>query len=230
MTPGDLVTTFRSDVGDLAEPFLWSTPEVWNYMNQAQWKFAKIVGVAIRDSSTAAYCQAAMTASDPWVPIHANITKIRSARLSSTGKGVGVMSYEELFMKPDGPSDDYGLPMSLTELELEGEVKRVIIGMEKDKLRAVRIPEANDTLLLVVERLPVKVTVDGDEAFEIREDYHLDLLWWMKHLAYAKQDADTFDKERSESAEQMFYKRAAEAMVEHERKNHKPRLMAYGGI
>ncbi len=233
MTPSQLEQHFRSDVDDRTAPYLWTTTEVWEYMNAAQWKFAKKVGVSIRDASTAEFCELAITEDDPWVLLNPNTTRVRAARLESTGKLIPIVSYEEMFST--GASDDYGVSITTSELDLAGPVRAAIIGMEEDKLRLVRIPEADDTLLLVVERLPLEVLeteVDDDPVpqLEIRRDYHLDLLLWMKHLAYSKQDADTFDKERAADMADMFYARCEEARQETEKKLHKPRLMAYGGI
>lgn len=107
--------------------------------------------------------------------------------------------------------------------------------MEEGKLRLIRIPVANDTLNLVVERLPlVSLAVARPAAlpaeFEVRSEHHLAMLMWMKHLAYSKQDAETFDKARAAEEEQKFTAYCAKALDEKKARNHKPRLIRYGGL
>lgn len=228
MTPEQLVARFRSDVDDDQQPYLWSTDEVWEYLNDAHRMHVRLTG-GIRDASTASVVNLTVSIGDPWLELSPLVMKIRSARLASTGRTLPVFSFEGLFGQQGVANREF--PCSTDDLDKSGPLKALIIGMEDDKLRAVRIPAAGDTVKLVVERLPLlTLTADLSEPFEIRAEYHLHLLWWMKHLAYAKQDADTFDKERSDNCETTFRARCSEAADEKRRREHKPRLMAYGGL
>jgi hypothetical protein len=120
-------------------------------------------------------------------------------------------------------------PFKPPEWDLTGDVTQVILGMEDDKLRLVRIPTVDDTINMVIERLPVEITEDSQE-FEVRREHHLALLLWMKHLAYAKQDAETFDKEKSDKMAAAFTGYCDQALTEKKRRESKPRLIAYGGL
>lgn len=309
MTPSELVARFRLDVDDDQAPYLWSDAEVWGYLNDAIQKWLGVPGGGVRDASTAAICDLAVTAADPWLELSPLVTKIRSARLVSTGRTLRVITLEELFGM-DGMANDL-FPVSTDDLDLAGTIKALVIGMEDNKLRAVRIPDASDTVKLVVERLskythaapaaaaaPAAVTsitrsgttatvtttaphglagtsvvllagaaqadyvgtfqvtvTDADKftftvsdaavtpatgtitwapgaefPIEVDAQYHLDLLLGMKALAYSKQDADTFDKTKADEADAKFVARATNAALDKARREHKPRLMTYGGI
>jgi len=69
------------------------------------------------------------------------------------------------------------------------------------KVRFIPSPAIDDDGLKVTLeafRLPKKDIIDENYTPEIPEEYHRDLLWWVLHSAYKKQDADTFDQERSD--------------------------------
>jgi hypothetical protein len=53
---------------------------------------------------------------------------------------------------------------------------------------------------------------------------------WMKHLAHEKQDAETYDRGRSMEFRDKFLAYCDQAKAERERREHKYRTVAYGGI
>lgn len=54
-------------------------------------------------------------------------------------------------------------------------------------------------------RLPLLLLVDDDGITpEIHRSHHTHLVQWALHRAYGMQDADTFDKDRSDKAEAKF--------------------------
>lgn len=308
MLPSALVVRFRLDVDDDQQPYLWSDDEVWGYLNDAHAKWARDIG-GIRDASTVAVTQYAVAPGDEWITLHPSILKIRSARSSARGTTLSVLSVEDYFHTQNQLIRDF--PVSTADFGWTGPIKSLITGMEDDRLRLVNIPTEADTILLVVERLPIntlatpaptaspaavtgiarvgsyavvtttdphglvgtstviisgadqseyngtfsaeviglqnfRIAVDPEAVtpatgtitwapateypFEgVREEDQLDLLWWMKHLAYSKQDADTFDKEKAEAAEATHIRRVAKAKEAKERRQYTPRLMQYGG-
>lgn len=224
MTPSDLVDRFRLDVVDVQGRQLWTDDEVWGYLDDAQTWFCRLTG-GLRDATSAA-TRIDFLANDTFVDIDPSIQLIRSARLASTGKSLVVFSHEDV-VGMQGTTEPF--PFTPHEMDLTGPVVAVIIGMEEGKLRLIRIPTAADTINMVIERLPAEITEESNE-FEIRREHHLSLLLWMKHLAYAKQDADTFDKDKSEKMKAAFVAYCDTALTEKNRRNSKPRLIAYGGL
>ena len=108
-------------------------------------------------------------------------------------------------------------------------VKALVIGQEAHKARV--FPKSNETIsiYLSVFRLPlVAITDAGDQAFEVDEEHHRHLMLWMKHLAYSKQDAETFDRTKAEEFEERFNAYSAQVKEEERRKAFKVRAVAYG--
>lgn len=226
MKPSQLYTRFRSDVVDVAEPFLWTKDDVWGYMADAQKMFVRLT-LGLRDVSSKA-TRYVVAKGDPWIKLHPSVLLTRSVKLTSTGANLHVFSYEEVVGSNDTPTP---FPISVQHLDLAGPLKGVIIGMEEGKLRFTTIPEADDEISLVIERLPLCDPCDGDDGvFEIREEHHLHLLKWMKHLAFLKQDSETLDEKRAEAYRLDFENYCEMALEEKKRRNHKPRLIAYGGL
>jgi hypothetical protein len=234
MTPLDLYTRFRSDVDDTVEDFLWSDLEVFGYMEDAQSMLCRLTD-GIRDATSEA-TRLDVVSGEPWVELHPSILRVRSATLGNGTRPLVILSYEdEMKQAPDYRSWPYGWNFATDEMYLSGPVNTLLIGMEEGKLRLVRTPTVDGVINLLIERLPLQTMLvespeDLPETFEVRAEHHLALLMWMKHLAYGKQDAETFDKEKSSVMEQAFYAYCTKAMDEKKRRNHKPRLITYGGL
>jgi hypothetical protein len=231
MTPKGVVDRFRLDLADDLTPPLWTDIEICGYLHDAQQMLCRKVE-GIRDA-TSDVTQIEIASNTPWVDVDPSVLRIRAASLVSTGKPVRVLSYEDV-VGTDGTT--HAWPFNPTEMALTGVVVCAIIGMEDEKLRLVRIPAASDTLQLLVERLPViPLSIEKDikelpDEFEVREEHHLALLLWMKHLAYSKQDVETFDERKAANYEKDFLAYCETARAEKSRRNSKPRLIQYGGL
>jgi hypothetical protein len=75
----------------------------------------------------------------------------------------------------------------------------------------------------------VNIDEDADE-FEIDEQHHLALLHWVKHKAYSKDDAETFDRRKADEFEARFRSYCAAAKVEQNRARHPAGSVMYGGL
>lgn len=226
MNSSDLYDRFRADVFDTREPYLWSDLEVYGYMDAAQKQFCRKAGGIL--DSTSALTQLSFQANQAWVATSPLILAIQRAQRLSDFKTVDVISVEELARL--GGGDDYGVQLQFRLDNQPGEVRFAVNNLEVDKLRLLRIPKVADTLALTVYRLPLKSITDGDQKFEIAEPHHEYLLWWMKALAYMKQDAETRDDGKAQRFQQQFLAYCEQARQERERREHKPRSMTYGGI
>lgn len=217
---------FRSDVRDQATPYLWSDAEIFSYIDDAQKMFCRLQG-GIADASSAV-TQLAVTAGDAFVPVSPTILKIRNARRAD-GYDLEILNFEDLLFRPSADSD-YGFRPGFRIDNTVGTVKAVVVGMEANRLRLVHIPQEDLTINLIVYRLPL-VTITGGtgQALEIDEQHHRHLLHWMKHLAHQKQDAETYDRGRSETFRAEFLAYCDQAKAERERREHKYRTVAYGG-
>lgn len=82
---------------------------------------------------------------------------------------------------------------------------------------------------LSVFRKPL-VAITDDQALEIPTEHQPHLLMWVKHRAYMKQDAETFDRTKAAEFKNDFEAYCFEVSQQQGRSRHKPRAVAYGGI
>lgn len=74
-----------------------------------------------------------------------------------------------------------------------------------------------DMLYLSVYRLPLNdLTLVADNSPEIPDEYHFDLVFWMCHLAYTKQDADALDLNKSQWHEGQFERKFGAKLSAHD--------------
>lgn len=104
-------------------------------------------------------------------------------------------------------------------------------GTDCAKNRSIRlypIPSANTQLRLTVYRTPLKEMGDNDEP-EIPGFLHADLIWWAMHLAYMKQDADTYNSDKALECEAHFDKsfgdKQSARLLEYRRKHRRIRVV-----
>jgi hypothetical protein len=240
MNVAKLVSLFRADVGDTAEPHLWSDEEVLSYLVASQVDLARNTG-GIRDSSSSA-AQIQISQGEPLATLHASVLKIHGARLASTGRPISVLSYADVYMNQ---ATQRSLPFSFSTIESQGDVKAIITDMDDGKVKVIQIPAADDTVLLIVDRMPLKdpvpavaanptatppVVAVAEVPLEVRAEHHIHLIKGMKGYAYAKQDADSFNPVKSAQFAAEFAAYCAQVQDEKERRADKPRLIAYGGL
>lgn len=207
---------FRSEVADIAEPYLWADDEVFHYANEAQKTFCRLTG-GLPDATTPAVTQVTLTAGNPWAALSPLILKVRGVN-GADGRYIDPLNFEDLQERKIKIGDLHATPTVL------------ILGMETDKVRAYPVPVANEILELLVYRLPLKAINDFDQKIEIAEQHHVALLMWMKHLAYSKQDAETFDKGKAADFESAFRNYCFSAQIEKGTAKHKTRVVSYGGL
>lgn len=229
MESHELLGTFRCDAVDDVEPYLWSSPEVYRYINDAYFMFVRLTGGIPDGSSSVTQLTAAegvsTTAIDP------SIMRIRTAYDVTDPirqcpiKVINVQDIEDL------ASEDYGIVRRGSETNRPGEVTCMIIGEEDDYVRWVNLPDADYTIQLVVERLPlIPITRDRQRFTGVREEHHYHLLKWVRHLAYRKQDADSFNLVKSDQERNDFEAYCAMAKREKSIRKHKVRTTSYGGL
>jgi hypothetical protein len=227
MTPEELYAKFRVDMNDVELPYLWSADEVWSYADDAYSMFARLTG-GIPDASSAV-TSIAITAGQARSPCSPLILKVRDAYLDSTKRKLHLKNVEDTPLIPLG---DYGSISGAADHQ-PGEVRAMVIGEEEGSVRWIGVPTADDVAKLTVFRLPVKrINEDSSDTDldEIHYRHHLHLLLWMKHLAYSKQDAETYDKGRAEEFRVAFETYCYRAAAESARQRHKNRVISYGGL
>jgi hypothetical protein len=228
VTPAQLYDLFRSDVVDVAEPYLWSEDEVWGFMDDAYRRMVRIMG-GISDA-TSDLTQLEVAVDDIFVDVDPRIIKIRHAQKTTNDAELQIVNFEDTMVTNGG--DDYGIRRALRLTSATGPLQYLVAGMELNKLRCVPVPDTAETVSLIVYRYPLEsITADSQpDEFEIEEQHHIHLLDGMKSRAYGKQDAETFDKGKSEEYEASFLRYCENVKHERELSEHKYRTVAYGGI
>lgn len=223
MTPQELLTVFRDTTRDTVAPFLWAESEIYMYMAHAQQELVRAVG-GIADSRSD-LTQVTLQAGRSYYPLSHKILKITTAYWDDTGKELTLYNEENLPPRGRTLRDAVGTPDAL------------IIGMDAGYMRIDPVPdEAADggVIRLVVYRLPIKPLLgeSGCETpgFEVAEQHHLHLLAGMLGQAYKKQDAETFNGSSAKASTEEFMQYCDRAKREKERREHRPRVVSYGGL
>jgi hypothetical protein len=228
MTAGELLALFRLETRDQVAPYLWSDTEVYGYMTAAQEMFCRLTD-GINDS-TSDVTQLGVLADLATVGLDASLRRIRQARLLSANTFLTILNPEDVEL---GASvyDDYGQQRTGgLDLTATGTPKYLVLGMDDDTARLVPIPTVDDTIARVVQRLPLGVLEAAGDDLEISERHHRYLLLWMQHLAHQKQDAEAYDRGRSQEFEARFRAYCEQAYREQLRMQHKYRTVTYGGL
>lgn len=218
MDTTELEQAFRAEVRDLVQPYLWLQSEVLAYANDAQNALCRLGG-GIADA-TSAITRVEFTPGDQYVDISSKLLKIRAVHLESTGEEIRIRNPEDYYMRDH--------TRKLGNLQ-PGPVRAVVTGMTANKLMLVDIPIDTDALRLVVYRMPLVPLTETFQDIEVDEHHHRPMLMWMKHLAHMKQDAETYDRGRSEQYGADFRAYCDQVKREREMSEHKQRTVAYGG-
>ena len=226
MNSTELLEAFRLDTVDTADPPLWSDPEIYRYLNDAYFQFVRITG-GVADFTSEA-CEVGITAGEDMSLLHPSIMRVMSAKRRSDKATIRVINSTDL---GSVRVSDYGQAVLTKVDEATGPVRLMVLGMQRGVVRWVQLPEFDDAVDMVIYRLPLKpITGAGQALDDVEEIHHLHLLDWMKHLAYKKQDAETFSPKDSERSGQAFLAYCDQVRAEWERYKHKTRVVAYGGI
>jgi len=222
----ELFDAFREDVADIASPYLWKSSEIWRYMDDAYKMFVRLTG-GIADVSSS-LTQIDIVTGKPDAEVSPLILKFKEAHLESSGRKIDIVNYTDL---PIMGSADYGYFRQMYLNKTPGEVRAVVIGQQRKLVTWVQAPIVDDVAQLSVYRLPLERIVGEGQGFDdIGEEHHEHLLLWMKARAYGKQDAEAFDKGRSDFYKAEFTAYCTMATAEWERAKSKVRSVAYGGL
>jgi len=229
MNAEEVVQLFRSQVHDEVGPFLWSEVEAYEYLDQAQkWLVRRLRGLP--DATTPEVTQIGPIAVGAlFADLDSRILRIRKI-FDKDNRELQVLNTENLGSHLS--TDDYGQQSRVTLSETPGKLHAVVVGMEQDKLRLVAPPQEEQTLKLLVNRLPLDRVVKNDPPMklEVGEQHHFHLVVGMKALAFGKEDAETFDRGRADESTASFEDYAFRARMEQERLEHRPRTVSYGGL
>lgn len=233
MTPTELFDAFRLEVDDTAAPFLWSEDEIYTYMDKSQRAFARATDCFL-DATTPAITQIAIIADQALVALSPLVIKPRRAELASTFRRVEITTLAALDEGAIVGRDyarDYGLSTPWRWRSATGEPLFAITDFQPGKLLLVPQPVTADTLSLVVYRMPLNKITSASATFEVTdEDHQYGLRLYMQHRAYLKQDSETYNPKRSQTAKAEWLEFIDAANGSFRRQRFTPKAVMYGGI
>jgi hypothetical protein len=191
MTLGDLMTLFRNEVDDLAQPYLWSDEEVIEFANDAELEAARRARLLV-DSSTPAIAQLAVTAGQPLLALDPRVMFVRRARFA------GSLPLRRMSMQDMEGYDPYWQDAAA------GTPRAFVPDYETGKLLLWPPPAANGTLLLTAVRAPLVELAEDEDRPEIAPRYHRSLRFWMMARAYGKQDSQANDPKKELASLALF--------------------------
>lgn len=228
MEISEVLSQFRLEIDDVAQPNLISDEEAMRHLAEAQDKMVRAMG-GIADATTSDIVDVPLVAEEPFSDISPYILRIRSGRLLTARRDV---TFAQEADAAKVTRQDYGVSQGITfDDDDVGNVTHGFLGVEDNKVRWYRVPADSDTCRLHVYRLPYPRLTDEDgEPLEVPEERHLDLILWMKHKAYAKQDSELYDPKRSSDNEGAFVRACDAARKDVERRRYRVRTVVYGGL
>lgn len=218
-TTDDVIASFRSDVADplrgpAATPdvdALWKITDTLRYLNEA----SSITASETR-SLQRTFDFPIVAANGPMfkLPTSFELLDVHRAYLNTAH----IDLHEHSLIAPHRPIWDYN------QLVERGDIWATKTGTprffnreyQRGYLRLEPIPLTDDVLTITATIGPQSVGLGQPLLFDNYRDIQLVLLW-MKKMAYAKQDVDTFDEGKSQSYEAEFLKRALDRRYEAER-------------
>lgn len=219
MNSSELLALYRTEMLDDAEPPLWSDAEIYGFIDHAQVEFCRNTS-GIADARTASVTRLSIVPGTDWYTTHRSILNVRHAARTDTGRRVELLSAEQ--------ADRAGVVFLPTLL---GPVKALVLGLEPHAVRVTPMPNETVGIQLAVYRMPlITITDDRDQALEIDAKHHVALLLWMKHRGYDKQDAETFDRRKSDEFKDRFMAYCFKAKQEEERARRVLGNVIYGGL
>ena len=200
MTPSELLELFRLELDDTHEPYFWSETEFYAYLNEAQDLFVRLIGgIADRRSPLT---KISYKIGDQFKKFDSRILRIKGA-FDQDQRVISIRNFDNF--DGAGFDDDYGSHfVSGIDDTKTGELKFLITDVEAREIQLYPIPENDGYIRLFVYRRPEKPIENSSSELEIEEQYHLDLLNWVKYKALMKQDAETFDGNKATVFRQMF--------------------------
>ena len=211
----DLKDAFRAEVLDLEKPYLWSDAEIFRYGDEAQKKFCRLTD-GIEDMRSP-LTQLTIQPGQEWLEVSPKILKFRGAT-DAAGRSLDLVAADRV--------EALGIRFGGTA----GRVRCLVQGFERNALRVSGTTTEPMPIKLSVFRLPLKKLDDEGVPLEIDDQHRASLLLWMKHLAYAKQDAETLDRAASRENYELFHEYCAAAKVEQHRRRFPVGAIQYGGL
>ena len=211
----DIVKSLNDDPG-----YLWSDAELNSYYNESVNEAASRAQL-LYDQTTEEICNIPVLADVATYPLDPCIIELASVKLDSRiASGTGKL--------------DHATRDELDEHRPGWEVQSGQVTHYLDDTTSIqlwRIPAQADLLRLAVYRLPLSPMVDDRDEPEIQDRWHDGLDYWAFHLAFQRQNAETYNPKLAMDYEMEFerrFGRRRDANVLRKQRDRKPPVVAPG--
>jgi hypothetical protein len=219
MVGKELVLQLREDIlDDAVLPYLWLDPALLRYLNYAEVQACRRAHLIIDsttelDSGTAAtagtagqqsLCRFTVVPDQASYTLSRKILQIRRCQLASQVRPLlGPLTYAEMDDFMPGWQGTCGTAGILVGTAGSGGVPTLFLNEPGNTVILVKAPSVADTAYLVVSRLPL-IPFTLETAPEIDEKDHEGLLNWAAHLAYSKNDSETYNPQKAKDHAEKF--------------------------
>lgn len=227
MTPSELLALFRREVDDTTEPYLWEDDDFYVYLNDAQDVFVRLIGgIADRRSPLT---KITYKTGNQFKKYDERILRIKGA-FDEQNRILGIRNldnFESQFFE-----DDYGT--TTTDMALDdgrtGNIRYLITDVDANEIQFYPLPDHDGFVQLYVYRRPLETITGGNDELEVSSQYHLNLLNWVKYLAFMKQDVETFNGTKAAEFRTAFVDGVTSARREKASREDRKRIVQYGGL
>lgn len=189
MTLDDLINLARARLDDTKTPYLWSDDDLTDYANAAVREACDRAWL-LYDSYTPSVCEIHLSAAQDVYDLHPSIQSIQRATLRARATRIAQVNERDIGRDLDGEQwwNMTGIPTSYF--------------IHRDTITVYPTPSESDVLDLHVYRRPLssEELKDSTDVPVIPEQYHRQLVHWMLHEAYQKNDSDVMNAKASDAA------------------------------
>lgn len=190
MTLDELISAFRDDENDTELPYMWSDAFITRHLNEAQREACRRAQLLVDSSSS--FCTESFEAGDPLIKLNPLIITARRVKVSYSTYSLSPARAAEMDRINPGWEKHRGTPTQF------------ITDYETGYIRLYPNPTVSGEVTMTVVRLPKDDLANGEDTPELREEYQLGLLHWVKMRAYSKMDADRYDPQKADKFEAKF--------------------------
>lgn len=230
----EVIRQFRREVADPEMPgsdvsgvdpdadSLWKTDELLDYLDEAHRKTARDAYLFTENYSLS------VSAEQDEVQLPTEVFDVRLVRLQSSRRPLAPRNLNEAV---GTAHDDYGHHSVAFFDDSVGEPSAFILDYRPGYIKLVPKPAEADTLELNAYREPKDKLSTKQACLDVVSPQHQRaILYWMKKLAYEKQDADAMDLDRAMMFEQHYIRTIDTLKSEHRRETRRPGTVRYGGL
>ncbi len=220
MIAAEAVQLFRADIG-AANAYFPIADELYRQLNFGYIDFVRQLG------GTPDALDIDIDTDDDEVILPSYVMKTRSVKRASDRGEVGVINYTDLLT---GRSNDYGNTVML-DSGRTGTVRQFVIGERRGFARLIAVPAADDTLNLLIDRLPLNTIEDDDSEFvDLEPEHHTAMVDWLMAKAFRRRIDGLYSPKDAEYHENRYDAAITKAKDARQLAEAKVRVVQYGGI